>query len=150
MNKRKKCYFISESRSICELNEVLFSYFILKTIKQTQKQLISMSVNSDEELMERREFVETAKARKGGDIDLNVSSAKPLDPNRPPKQCAKLGSQGNDEAQPNASEQAAEPTAAWDWHHQRTVVPQPVKGPEPPARVQEGTSTPNVERMTID
>ena len=100
---------------MCELNEVLFSYFILKTIKQTQKQLISMSVNSDEELMERREFVETAKARKGGDIDLYVSSAKPLDPNRPPKQCAKLGSQGNDEAQPNASEQAAKPTAAWDW-----------------------------------
>eukprot|EP01036_Dinobryon_divergens_P037562 gene37562-49162_t len=34
-----------------------------------------MSVNSDEELMERREFVETAKARKGGDIDLYVSKA---------------------------------------------------------------------------
>ena len=146
---------------MCELNEVLFSYFILKTIKQKQKQLISMSVNSDEELMdyyssrrmstnELREFLETAKAKKGGDIDIYVSSAKPRDPNRPPKQCAKLGSEGNDEAQPNASEQEAEPTAAWGWLHQRTVVPQPVKGPEPPAGVQEGTSTPNVERMTID
>ena len=106
---------------MCELNEVLFSYFILKTIKQKQKQLISMSVNSDEELMdyyssrrmstnELREFLETAKAKKGGDIDIYVSSAKPRDPNRPPKQCAKLGSEGNDEAQPNASEQEAEPT----------------------------------------
>ena len=62
-----------------------------------------------------REFLEIVKAKKGGDIDLYVSSAKPSDPNRPPKQCAKLGSQGNDEAQPNASEQAAKPTAAWDW-----------------------------------
>ena len=71
-----------------------------------------------------------------------------LDPNRRPKQCAKLGPQ-LDEV--HANKQAAEPTTTWDWQH-RTAQPreptapvkgpeptQPVKGPEPPAPMQEGT-----------
>jgi hypothetical protein len=97
---------------------------------------------SDKELME---YLKAVQAKTGKTIHLD--SAKPRDPNRPPKQCAKLGS--NDEAQqPNASEQAAEPTAAWDWHHSTAQPKQstepvkgpkltaPVKGPESPAPMQ--------------
>jgi hypothetical protein len=83
-----------------------------------------MSVNSDEEetidkelieyYLSRRmstkelmEYLEEVQTKTGKTIHLD--SAKPRDPNRPPKQCAKLGS--NDEAQPNTSEHAAEPTS---------------------------------------
>jgi hypothetical protein len=79
---------------------------------------------------------------------------KPLDPNRPPLQSAKLGSRFHDEAEPNPSVTNNPPTAVtWEWQH--STAPgkgpepaAPVKGPEPQAPAQEGTSTPEHEKWT--
>ena len=123
-----------------------------------------MSVNSDveetidKELMEyyssRRmstkelmEYLEEVQTKTGKTIHLDAFSKGPLDPNRPPKKCAKLGSRLHDEVDHHPNKRV-ELTAQWDWQHSTAQPKQstepvkgpkltaPVKGPESPAPMQ--------------
>jgi len=108
-----------------------------------------MSVNSDEEetidkdLMEYwkpkrmsdKELIEYWKAvqtKTGIAIDLNAFKKEPLDPNRPPRLSAKLGSRLHDEVDHHPNTRVELPVP-WDWQH-RTAQPkkstEPVKGPK--------------------
>ena len=154
---------ISEYRSVCELRKVLLSYFILKPIKQTQNDS-SMSVNSDEEETIEKELMEywkpkrmsdkelmeywkAVQAKTGKPIHLDAFSKEPLDPNRPPRLPAKLGSRLHDKVDHHPNTRVQLPVQ-WDWQH-RTAQPNestepvkepkltaPVKGPESPVPMQ--------------
>ena len=99
---------------------------------------------STKELMEYLKVVQT---KTGKTIHLDAFSKEPLDPNRPPRLPAKIGSLLHDEVdhRPNAR---VELTAQWDWQHSTaqpkqstepvkgTKLTAPVKGPESPAPMQ--------------
>jgi hypothetical protein len=62
-----------------------------------------------------QEFHKSMKAERD---QHNSADQKPLDPNRPPLQSAKLGSRLHDEVEPNLSVTTNPPTAVtWDWQH---------------------------------
>ena len=84
---------------------------------------------SDKELIE---YWKAVQAKTGIAIDLNAFSKEPLDPNRPPRLPAKLGSRLHDEVDHHPNTRV-ELSVQWDWQH-RTAQPkkstEPVKGPK--------------------
>ena len=95
---------------------------------------------SDKELME---YSKAVQAKTGIAIDHNAFKKEPLDPNRPPRLPAKLGSRLHDEVDHHPNTRV-ELSVQWDWQH-RSAQPKistepkltaPVKGPEPLAPMQ--------------
>ena len=100
---------------------------------------------SDKELME---YWKAVQAKTGKPIHLDAFSKEPLDPNRPPRLPAKLGSRLHDKVEDHHPNTRVELPVQWDWQH-RTAQPNestepvkwpkltaPVKGPESPAPMQ--------------
>jgi hypothetical protein len=85
---------------------------------------------SDKELME---YWKAVQAKTGLAIDLNAFKKEPLDPNRPPRLPAKLGSRLHDEVDHHHPNTRVELPVLWHWQH-RTAQPkkstEPVKGPK--------------------
>ena len=125
----------------------------------------SMSVNSEEEETIDKELMEYWKPKRMSDkklmhywkavqtktgktIHINAFTKEPLDPSRPPKLPAKLGSRLHDEVDHHPNSRVELPVQ-WDLQH-GTAQPKksstelvkgpkrtaPVKGPEPPALLQ--------------
>jgi hypothetical protein len=98
-----------------------------ETIDKELMEYYSSRRMSTKELMEYSEEVQT---KTGKTIHLNAFSKGPLDPNRPPKKCAKLGSRLHDEVDHHPNTRV-EITAQWDKQHS-TAQPkestEPVKG----------------------
>ena len=123
-----------------------------------------MSVNSEEEETIDKELMEYWKPKRMSDkklmhywkavqtktgktIHINAFTKEPLDPSRPPKLPAKLGSRLHDEVDHHPNSRVELPVQ-WDWQH-RTAKPReftepvkepkltaPVKGPESPIPMQ--------------
>ena len=76
---------------------------------------------------ELEQYVKTIEVKTGIQFTRNVPS-KPLDPNRTPMQCAKLGSGLHDEVELSANNPVdSSLSVTWDWQHNTAAEPKETK-----------------------